>query len=113
MEKRNEDVVRKEWVAKITDWAKAAGIDAEDILRVKSNEIAIPVVTEDGDEGYVKITIVVPKGSRDGEAYDGYAEAESYAIKVKEDEAKKAEAAKKKAAKIARDAATRAAKSNK
>ena len=113
MEKRNEEVVRKEWVAKITDWAKAAGIDAEDILRVKSNEIAIPVVTEDGDEGYVKITIVVPKGSRDGEAYDGYAEAESYAIMVKEDEVKKAEAAKKKAAKIARDAAARAAKANK
>ena len=79
----------------------------EEVLRVKSNELAIPCVDKDGEDSYVVITLKVPTGSRDGDPYDGHGEAQSYEMSVKQ-KAEKAEAdAKKKAAKIARDKAYR------
>ena len=76
----------------------------EDVLRIKSNEICFPVLDEEGNEEFVKITIAVPTGSRDdNEPFDGYGKAQEYEMKLKE-KAKKAEkAAKKKAEKIKRD----------
>ena len=55
----------------------------EEVLRVKSNEIAIPFVTDDGEEGYYVVTVKIPTGSRDGSEYDGYLEAEDFAMKEK------------------------------
>lgn len=78
----------------------------EEVLRVGSNEIAIPVVDEDGNEKWLVLTFKVPTGSRDGDAYDGYAMAEDYAM----NQAKKAEKAKEKAQKAAKDKAKREAK---
>ena len=54
----------------------------EEVLRVKSNEIAIPCLDEDGNDEWCVITFKVPTGSRDdGEAYDGYGMAEEYTAK--------------------------------
>ena len=66
----------------------------EDVLRTNSNEVAIPCVDEEGNEKFVVFVVKVPTGSRDGEEYDGYAVAESYALKLKE-KAEKAEKKKK------------------
>lgn len=105
--KKTNDALRAQYLDLIT--ALLTGAE-EEVLRVKSNEIAIPCVDADGEDNFVVITIKVPTGSRDGDPYDGYGEAESYALKLKQD-AEKAEAnAKKKAAKIARDEAMRAKK---
>lgn len=60
----------------------------EEVLRVGSNEIALPVVDEDGNEKWMVITFKVPTGSRDGDAYDGYSMAEDYQMKQAEKEAK-------------------------
>ena len=60
----------------------------EEVLRVGSNEIALPVVDEDGNEKWLVLTFKVPTGSRDGDAYDGYAMAEDYKMKCEEKEAK-------------------------
>ena len=79
----------------------------EEVLRVGSNEIALPVVDEDGNEKWLVLTFKVPTGSRDGDAYDGYAMAEDYKMKLQE----KAEKAKAKAEKAAKDKAKREAKS--
>lgn len=82
----------------------------EEVLRVKSNEIAIPTVDEERNDKFLKIAVSVPTGSRDdGEAYDGYGIAEQYADKVKADEEKAKVEAEKKAQKIARDKAKREA----
>lgn len=79
----------------------------EQVLRSGSNEVSIPCVDEEGNDEYIVITVKVPTGGRDGEAYDGYAMAEDYAIKVRQ-QAEKAEKAKaEKAKKIARDEAMR------
>ena len=57
----------------------------EQVLRVKSNEIAVPVVDANGDEKFIVITVKVPTGADKGrEPYDGYAEAEDYAHKLRE-----------------------------
>ena len=74
----------------------------EEVLRVGSNEIALPVVDEDGNEKWLVLTFKVPTGSRDGDAYDGYSMAEDYQMKQSEKEAKakaKAEQSAKKNAK--------------
>lgn len=70
----------------------------EEVLRVGSNEIALPVVDEDGSEKWLVLTFKVPTGSRDGDAYDGYSMAEDYQMKQAEKKAK-AEAKEKETAK--------------
>lgn len=78
----------------------------EEVLRTGSNEVAIPVVDEDGNEKWLVLTFKVPTGSRDGDAYDGYSMAEDYQMKLAEKEAK----AKAKTEKAAKDKAKREAK---
>lgn len=76
----------------------------EEVLRVGSNEIALPVLDEEGNEKWLVLTFKVPTGSRDGDAYDGYSMAEDYKMKLQE----KAEKAKAKAEKAEKDKAKRA-----
>lgn len=107
MSKKTNDLLRNQYINLITELL--AGAD-EEVLRVKSNEIAIPCVDAEGNDSYVVVTIKVPTGSRDGDVYDGYGEAESYALNCKT-KAEKAKAdAEKKAKKIAKDEAMRAKK---
>ena len=73
---------------------------------IASNSFNFPVVAEDGEEGWVEVVVKVPKGTKD-EEYDGYGRREQYELDLKEKAEKKAEAEKKKAAKIAKDKARR------
>ena len=80
----------------------------EDVLRVKSNEIAIPVVGCEGNEDFIVITVKVPTGANKGankgtEPYDGYELAEEYIMKNEEKERKAKEKEEKKKRKVARD----------
>ena len=80
----------------------------EDVRRVDNGAIAFPTGDEEGNDSWVVVRISVPTGTRDGEAYDGYSLAEDFEMKQKKDAERKAEAAAKKAKKIARDEAMRA-----
>ena len=85
--------------------------ETEDVLRVKSNEIAFPVVGCEGNEDFIVITVKVPTGADKGMTpYDGYAMAEEYEMKLKEksEKAEKQKLAKEK--KMKRDAELRAKK---
>lgn len=104
MNKATNEALRAQYVELLTKLLADSG---EEVLRVKSNEIALPCVDRDGEDSYVVITIKVPNGSRDGEPYDGYGEAESYSLSVKQKTEKAAEVAEKKARKIAKDKAMR------
>ena len=75
----------------------------EEVLRTGSNEIALPVLDEDGNEKWLVLTFKVPTGSRDGDAYDGYAMAEDYKMKCEDKERK----AKEKTDKAEKDKAKR------
>ena len=79
----------------------------EEVLWTGSNEIAIPTLDGEGNDEYVVITVKVPTGSRDGDAYDGYEMAEDYEMKSKAKAEKQKKAQAEKSAKMARDKALR------
>lgn len=102
--KATNDALRLDYVSKLMEMLQAAD---EEVLRVGSNEIAIPVVDAEGEDNYVVFTVKVPLGSRDGEAYDAYGLAQEYEMKLVEKAEKKAKADEAKARKMARDAEMR------
>ncbi len=102
--KATNDALRNKYVEKLME--VLSGMD-EDVLRVGSNELAIPVVDAEGEDSYVVFTVKVPTGSRDGDAYDAYGLAQEYEMKTKEKAEKAKKAAEEKARKIARDEAMR------
>lgn len=99
--KVEREIIRTEFLTMVSDFLNLKG---EEVLRVKSNEIAIPVVGCENNEDFLVITFKVPTGANKGtEPYDGYSMAEDYELKLKE-KAEKAKAnAEKKAKKMAKD----------
>lgn len=109
MASKVETEIREEFMSAVRELFEDKG---EDVLQVKSGTISIPWARGD-DEGYLNIAFSIPKGERDKEnkcyiPYDGYEEAQNYAQETEAKRAKKAETAKKKAEKIARDEKNRA-----
>ena len=78
----------------------------EEVLRVGSNEIAIPVLDSEDNEKWLVLTFKVPTGTRQGETYDGYEMAEDYKIKLENKAIKEQQ----RAEKAAKDKAKREAK---
>ena len=100
--KVEREILRNEYLEKVIESFVQIG---DDVLRVKSNEIAIPVVGCEGNEDFIVITVKVPTGANKGmEPYDGYSEAEDYEMKLKEKERKAKEKEEQKKKKMARDA---------
>lgn len=109
MASKIETEIREEFMSAVRELFEGKG---EDVLQVKSGTISIPWA-RGNDEGYLNIAFSIPKGERDKEnkcyiPYDGYEEAQNYAQETEAKRAKKAETAKKKAEKIARDEKNRA-----
>lgn len=99
-EKALNTEIRESYLKAISDFFQNAG---EQVLKVNSNEIAMPCVDSAGNEKFVTFTVKVPTGSRDGEVYDGYEMAEGYALKMKQAEEKAKKTAEAKAKKIEKD----------
>lgn len=74
------DNLRNKTLERIVNFFSA---DGEDVQQTKTGTIMFPAIDELGAECFVTITVQIPKGSRDGEAYDGYAEAENYRMETK------------------------------
>ena len=103
--KAERELIRKEYLEMVSKFLVHAG---EEVLVVKSNEIAIPVVGCEGNEDFIVINFKVPTGANKGtEPYDGYALAEDYVHNLAEKERKAEERKAEKARKIARDAELR------
>lgn len=99
--KVERELLREDYLKKIID--NFLNLD-EEVLRVKSNEIAIPVVGCEGNEDFIVVTVKVPTGANKGlEPYDGYEMAQDYEMKLAEKDRKAKENAEKKAKKIAKD----------
>lgn len=99
--KVEREMIRTNFLEMVGEFLATHG---EDVLRVKSNEIAIPVVGCEGNEDFLVVTFKVPTGANKGlEPYDGYAEAESYEMKAKEKAEKAKVNAEKKERKRLRD----------
>jgi hypothetical protein len=105
--KVSRENIRTTYMEKVRDYLSGNG---EEVLQVGSNEYAIPVVRDDGEDDYIVLTFKMPIGSRDGDPYDGYSLANDYAFKC-EERKKKAETSRlAKEKKIAKDKAMREAK---
>ena len=103
--KAERELIRKAFLDKVSQFLAECG---EEVLIVKSNEIAIPVVGCEGNEDFIVINFKVPTGANKGtEPYDGYALAEDYVHNLAEKERKAQAKAEEKARKIARDAEIR------
>lgn len=99
--KVEREIIRNEFLTRVSD---SLLLNGEEVLRVKSNEIAIPVVGCEGNEDFLVITFKVPTGANKGaDPYDGYSEAEDYEMKLKEKAEKAKALAEEKAKKVARD----------
>lgn len=82
----------------------------ETVLCVGNGKYAIPCTNSENEDAWVLLSLTVPKGSRDGDPYDGYLEAEMYARHLREQQEKKEAAAKLKAEKQAERERKQAAK---
>ena len=103
--KVEREILREEYLKRIINSFLS---DEEEVLRVKSNEIAIPVVGCEGNEDFIVVTVKVPTGANKGiEPYDGYEMAQDYEMKVAEKERKAKENEEKKKKKIEKDKAIR------
>jgi hypothetical protein len=105
--KQLHEALRKKYMEAVKAFLEANG---DEVLTTNSNEFALPCVDEEGNDEFIVLTFKVPTGSRDGEAYDGYGEADSFAMKTAEKAEKAKAAAEAKARKIAKDKAMREAK---
>ncbi|MBR4155421.1 MAG: hypothetical protein IKU01_01780 [Bacteroidales bacterium] len=105
--KQARDNVRSQFMLIVGNFLEERG---EEVLLVGSNEYAVPVVRNDGEEDFLVLTFKMPTGSRDGDPYDGYAMAEDYALKLKAKAEKAKAAAEAKAKKQERDRKMREAK---
>ena len=101
--KQLDEEIKVRFLEGVTEHLSNVG---EEVLRVGSNEIALPVVDAEGEERWLVLTFKVPTGSRAGEAYDGYSMKEDYEMKL----AEKAAKAEEKAKKATKDKAKREAK---
>lgn len=104
MSKKANDALRAQWISEVMDWLRNKG---EDMMQVSGNEVAFPVVDGEGEDNYVVITVKIPSGSRDGEAYDLYGLAQEYQMKQADKQERAKKAAEEKARKIAKDKAMR------
>ena len=99
--KVERELIRTEFLEKVAQFLYDSG---EEVLRVKSNEVAVPVVGCEGNEDFLVLTFKVPTGANKGtEPYDGYALAEDYIHNLAEKERKAKERAEEKERKRKRD----------
>ena len=99
--KAERELIRKAFLEKVSQFLAESG---EEVLIVKSNEIAIPCVGCEGNEDFLVINFKVPTGANKGtEPYDGYALAEDYVHNLAEKEAKAKAKAEEKERKCKRD----------
>lgn len=90
--KQLDDEIKVRFLEGVSEHLENCG---EEVLRVGSNEIALPVLDSNNEERWLVLTFKVPTGTRDGDAYDGYSMKEDYEMKLAEKAAKAEEKAKK------------------
>ena len=101
--KQLDEAIKMRFLEGVSEHLENCG---EEVLRVKSNEIALPVVDDEGEERWLVLTFKVPTGERGGDAYDGFSMAEDNQMNLAKNAAKAEENAKK----AAKDKAKREAK---
>lgn len=90
-QKQRDELLKTNFLDRVVNFLSSEDGGEEEVLRVKSNEIAIPVVDSEGNERWMVLTFKVPTGERGGDGYDGYSMAEDFQMKQEAKAEKKAE----------------------
>ena len=90
-QKQRDELLKTDFLDRVVNFLSSEDGGEEEVLRVKSNEIAIPVVDSEGNERWMVLTYKVPTGERGGDGYDGYSMAEDFQMKQEAKAEKKAE----------------------
>lgn len=113
MKKVNADAMRSMLVLLLAQTVKSNEMD---VLPIAGGAFSVPVVAEDGEEGYATVTVVMRDKNRDGEPYDGYADKANYeqdlADRKAKEEARALASKAKQEARAAKDAAKAKAKAD-
>lgn len=96
---KKSEVMKIDFMQKVKNFLESEG---ETVLQIKSGTFSIPWVL-DGEEGYLNLTFSIPKGTREGDLFDGYEEAENYRLESEAKEKAKAEREEKKKKKMEKD----------
>lgn len=98
--KQATDNLRNTTLQRVIEFFTTAG---EDVQQTKTGTVMFPTIDELGNECFITLTVQVPKGSRDGEAYDGYSEAENFRMETEQKRIDREAKEKAKQKKIERD----------
>ena len=108
MTKKNiTDELRNNFVADLMEFL-AAKYEA-DVCRINSGSLMIPAVDSEGEDRWIKFSVIIPKDASEENGNDGYALAKEYQLKL-DAAATRKEENEKKAAERAAKAAARAEK---
>lgn len=103
MTKKNvTDELRNNFVADLMEFLAAKY--ETDICRINSGSVMIPAVDSEGEDRWVKFSVIIPKEADEENGNDGYSLAREYQLKLDAAAARKAEAARKSAEKAAKAA---------
>lgn len=99
-QKQLNDNLRKKYLERVIELFRA---NDEDVLITGTNEICFPCLDEEGNEKFVQIVVKIPKGSRDGDAFDGYSLADTFKLNQENKKVEEQKRLEKKAKKIEKD----------
>lgn len=108
-QKQLNDALRKKYLDRFIEIFK---MNNEDVLITGTNEFCFPTLDDEQNEKFVQVVVKIPKGSRDGEEFDGYALAEDFKLKQEQKKIEAKEKLEKKLKKIERDKKIREQKKN-
>ncbi len=93
-EKKLQENLRNFNVATLKEYLTERG---EDVVQIASNKLAFPTLDDEQNDQYIVITVSVPTGSKDGEGFDCYEQADEYTKKLvaQQEREQKAQAEKK------------------
>lgn len=106
-EKKLNDELRATFVEKIRTWLVE---HEEEAMYTASGTLYVPTLDSNGNEKWVKISVIIPKDATEENGTDGYSLANDYIAAQKEKAEKAAAKEIEKQKKIARDAERRAKK---
>ena len=93
-QKQTTDALRAEWTEKLMAYVYAHDTD---VCQTAAGTLMIPTVDSEGEDRWVKFSIIIPKEASEEEGTDGYALAHEYQLKLETAAARKQKAAEKSA----------------
>ena len=100
-QKQTTDALRTEWTTNLMEHIRNCDTD---VCQTAAGTFMFPVVDKDGEDRWIKISIIIPKDAEEENGTDGYSLAREYQLKVEAAAARKEKAEKEAAERAAKHA---------